>query len=417
MPTKSNCFKLTASSVKQRCHPPREGEVTSTGKPVPFKLYWDTEEKGFCLAVGKRLRTFFVQRDLHGRTVRAKIGRLGTWTVDQARKAARKLIVEMDQGINPNLRKREQCARGVRLREAIEMHAKAMAAKDCAKSSIQSIQEELERHLGDWLDRPLAELTKNECAKRHLRLTEEAGPIAANRALMHLRACYNTAARRMDLPLNPTSAVVFNRVPRRRNPIPWAELPAWRAKVDALTNAIRRDYQLVMLFTGLRATDAATIRWEHVDFDKGTLHRPKPKGGVDRAFTIPLARVVLDLLRARREDNKVLYRDEGWVFVTHGRRGGVTHIKQKRELGYVNGKKRSVLPSPHRLRYTFITAAHEAGVHGMDIKVLVNHSLGWSGDVTEGYIRPSVEHLRGAVEKVAALLVERMRGEPKREAG
>lgn len=33
--------------------------------------------------------------------------------------------------------------------------------------------------------------------------------------------------------------------------------------------------------------DAATIRWEHVDFEARTPHRPNPKGDRDRAFTIP----------------------------------------------------------------------------------------------------------------------------------
>jgi len=36
----------------------------------------------------------------------------------------------------------------------------------------------------------------------------------------------------------------------------------------------------------------------------------------------------------------------------------------------------------------------------------MNHVLP-QGDVTEGYIRPSVEHLRDAVERVAAFLLER----------
>jgi integrase len=40
---------------------------------------------------------------------------------------------------------------------------------------------------------------------------------------------------------------------------------------------VRRDYQLVVLFTGLRSMDAATIRWEHVDFEARTLHARTPR--------------------------------------------------------------------------------------------------------------------------------------------
>ena len=76
------------------------------------------------------------------------------------------------------------------------------------------------------------------------------------------------------------------------------------------------------------------------------------------------------------------------------------------------GRKVEHLPSPHRLRDTFATAGHEARVHPLDLKVLMNHTLPAGDDVTEGYIRPSVGHLRGCVEQVAAFLLERM-GESK----
>ena len=35
----------------------------------------------------------------------------------------------------------------------------------------------------------------------------------------------------------------------------------------------------------------------------------------------------------------------------------------------------------------------------------MNHTLPSGGDVTEGYIRPSVKHLRRAIESVTALIL------------
>ncbi len=75
------------------------------------------------------------------------------------------------------------------------------------------------------------------------------------------------------------------------------------------------------------------------------------------------------------------------------------------------------MPSPHRLRDTYLTAAHEAGLSPWDIKILVNHTLPDSGDVTAGYLRPSLEHLRGCQERVAAFLLHRARGGVARRAG
>jgi len=70
-------------------------------------------------------------------------------------------------------------------------------------------------------------------------------------------------------------------------------------------------------------------------------------------------------------------------------------VQQTKEACYVGDQKLSVFPSAHRLRDTFASAAHETGVDPLSLKVLMNHALPSAGDVTEGYIRPGVGHLRG----------------------
>src|SRR5438093_262188 len=64
-------------------------------------------------------------------------------------------------------------------------------------------------------------------------------------------------------PANPTIAVVWNKeggtdeyVERRREPVPWSKLHTWKALVDGIKNPVRRDYNLVVLLTGLRRNDA-----------------------------------------------------------------------------------------------------------------------------------------------------------------
>jgi integrase len=293
------------------------------------------------------------------------------------------------------------------LAEAIELHLRAMRAKGCAPRSLETLREETARHLGDWLERPLASLRRHEVATRHEELGERSGPYLANRVMQQLRAVYNTAVRRFEAldPTNPVVAVTFHRMRRRREPIPWSELPAWRARVDALSNPVRRELQLFLLFTGLRSLDARTVRWEHVDLERGTLHRPRPKGGEDRAFTVPLSSPALAALHRRRADRSD---DAGWVFPTRDRAGRLTHVREPKEQRVVAGRKVRHLPSPHRLRDTFASAAHEGGVHPLDLKVLLNHALPGTGDVTEGYIRPSEEHLRGSAEAIGAFLEGRM---------
>ena len=74
------------------------------------------------------------------------------------------------------------------LREAIELHLRAMRAKRCARRSLETLEEETARHLADWLARPLASLRRHEIASRHEDLTAASGPYLANRVMQQLRA-------------------------------------------------------------------------------------------------------------------------------------------------------------------------------------------------------------------------------------
>ena len=288
-----------------------------------------------------------------------------------------------------------------------------MKAKRCAERSIATIREESERHLADWLKRPLGSITRNECAP------EAPEAHRARRAHTPRTGRYSTSARSTNTAA-PASGGAASEPDDCHHVQPHEaaagaclngqRCPSGDGASTPSPTPIRHDLQLFLLFTGLRSTDARTVRWEHVDFEKGTLHRPKPKGGEDRAFTVPVAEAVLDLLRRRRDENPLIYADDkGWVFPSTDMKGQVTHVRQARETGYDEcGRKVRVLPSPHRLRDTFASAAHEARVHPLDLKVLMNHSLPAGDDVTEGYIRPSIEHLRGCVEQIATFLREKM---------
>jgi hypothetical protein len=131
---------------------------------------------------------------------------------------------------------------------------------------------------------------------------------------------------------------------------------------------VRRDYQLVVLLTGLRRMDAATIRWEHVDFAARTLHRPSPKGGADRAFTIPLSRACFEILERRRAENRD---DAGWAFPTDAMKGracdlcaelGLPRHRVGARIHLVEAKEAAdEIVSPHRLRDTYTSALAEVG--------------------------------------------------------
>jgi len=394
------------------------------------RIIWDTTLPGFGVRIGKKARAFCYQRDLPGgRTRRMTIGRVEVWALEKARAKAREFAVAIDQGRDPNAEKRARAARGITLAEARDAHVARIRAQGGSERTIKGLVWETDRHLKAWLKRPLKELTRQEVRRRHEYLAEHHGPYTANRTMRMLRATYNTALREHDLPLpNPCIAVNWCKERRRQEPIPWDDLPAWLEKVNALS-PVRRDYYLTLLYSGLRATDCATIRWADVDLKAATLFRPKPKGG--RSFTIPLSRQLVAILERRKEENAMLFAshdgDDGWVFPTIVRRNGktlVTHIVETKEQRPLRGpdgkvardargklKKAPWLPSPHRHRDAYHTACAEAGLSGYDIDVLVNHRPA-TGSVTAGYIKQSLGHLAREQQRVSDFLEEKLNKKP-----
>lgn len=429
---------LTQRNIDAHAKPPSPGDTTRSGNPVRQLVYFDTDVRGLKLVVGSRAKTFALQTDLRGKTISVNIGRYGEVTPKQARTKARELLVDIANGNDPRPERRARRMplpepsgptwKELTLRDARDIHLSKMRKQDRAKRSIEGIEEELDRYLGDWLDRPLVDIKRTECDRRHSHIGEMNGKAVANRAMRYLRACWNSARRlHEEIPTHPVVGVVFFTIPRRREPITWASLPAYWAQVEALRNPIRRDLRHVLLLTGLRSTDGASIRWEEVNLGdteqtltladgevvtipRGCIYRPRPKGGRRSAFTVPLAAEVLRILARRRMDNRVRFGDDsGWAFPSYNMQGRLTHVRQVQHLRDVRGedgvvRKVKSMPSPHRLRDTFATAAHEAGVHPFDRKALMNHKLPES-DVTEGYTRPSDDHLRKAADRVADFLL------------
>jgi integrase len=351
------------------------------------KLYLDTHLKGFGVLVGKKSKTYVVQRDLPGRkTRRVTIGRHGVCTTAQAKEKALEFLARMASGEDPNATARANAARSVTLGEAADLYREKIDREEKSKATLRGI-DYMFMHLNDWGKRPLAEITRAEVYKRHSQIEKKSGPSAANHVMRFFRVIYNTASKiHEDLPANPTVAVNWFKETRRQEPIPFPKLPEWYKKVQAIPNSVRQDYQLFVLFTGLRSTDAANVRWEDIDFEAGTLHRPNPKGGRKRAFTLPLSGYILEILKKRKVENTLFGEDCPWVFPTRRRNGSVSPIQEPKET------KRG-LPSPHRLRDTYTSAANNAGLSPYDIDVLTNHRPA-NGSVTAGYINQGLEHLR-----------------------
>ena len=67
----------------------------------------------------------------------------------------------------------------------------------------------------------------------------------------------------------------------------------------ALANPIQRDYLLLILFTGLRRSEAASLRWDDVDLRERMIHLPRTRTKSKRRLDLPMSDYLHDLLTLR----------------------------------------------------------------------------------------------------------------------
>ena len=376
--------KITQSLV-ERAPSPKQGKS---------ELYADSEMRGFYFIVTRTKRSFYVQSLVNGRQVRTKLGDHPAMDAKQARDTARQTLVGMRGGTNPNEERRKARARGITLREALDLH---LAAKPLSPTTIEGYRYNCDQYLSDWLDKPLAEVGADRTAvrERHRRISTKHGPTSADSAFRVFRAVYNRGLREHpDLPSNPCGNVDYHGLKRRTVTVDADRMKAWGKAVLTL-HPIRRDLHLFMLLTGMRRTSACEVRASDVDVISRRLHVPKPKGGTARAFDLPLSGPLSDLLGHRLAENPRLHRKSPWMFPAESSSGHVAEIAQE-ELGGLTG---------HALRHTFATLAVQSGVPLLELKYLLNHA---ASNVTMGYIHVGAEHLQKYQEMASSYILKQL---------
>ncbi len=219
------------------------------------------------------------------------------------------------------------------------------------------------------------------------------GHSAANMPMRVLSAVWNHAAERMPLPDNPVRRLrrAWYPEPRRETIVKVSDLATFYQAVMALPNKVQRDYILLILFTGLRLTEAAALRWEEIDLNERIIRVPASRTKAGRKLDLPMSDFLYDLFVARR----AVGTRGSWVFPANSESGHIAEPKfPLRQVEKETGIKSTV----HDLRRTYITVAESCDIPVYALKALVNHSMG--NDVTAGYIIANAERLREPQQKV-----------------
>lgn len=351
-------------------------------------FHWDTEVRGFGARItptGKL--TFIVQGRVEGTdgpAARITIGAYGVFTVDQARDEAREHLRAMRKGIDPRAARKAEAAQKVTLQEVCDAY---VARPGKLKASSKAV---IERHVTTtfekWKDKPIVAITEEMCRARYREMLtkglrgKKGAPGQANQGFAVLGALLAYAGRqwrRADgSPIcdrGPVDALKDDRVRLKARTsrildhkvgAVWLALREWRVAAHNRDTMSSIDLVRFLLLTGLRISEASSLKWGQVNLDDAYFHLPNPKNS--NPVSMPLSTQAVDLLKARQRVQGNVY-----VFSSWGEAG---HIKDPRDIMRKVAKVAGSHLTPHDLRRTFTNVAlRSCRIEKFRTDLLTNH--------------------------------------------
>lgn len=367
-------------------------------------IYRDDELIGFGLRVTRGSISYIVECRVNGINRRITIGPHGRFDPDTAREEAKKLLVTMTRGKDPREEEAKDKLSQITLAEVLEDY---LATRSLRPNSVRTFRNVTRRCIGDWLPLPIVSITKEMVETRHRELTKPSrmgtsGKAQANVAMECLCTLINFAMNKYEIddkpiiqknPVDRLSQIrAWHVIPRRQTVIPEHKLPAWYQGVNALRDTKVRDYLLFLLFTGLRRTEAATLKWEDVDLEGKVLTIRSEVAKNHHEHRLPLSEFLCALLTQRKSKTH----DSEYVFPG---RGNKHHMVDSDHVYHGLVERSGIKFTPHDLRRTFLTTAEMLEVPHYALKKLANHVS--RQDVTSGYIVVTVERIRIYMDRIS----------------
>ncbi|MDN3517052.1 tyrosine-type recombinase/integrase [Aquisalimonas lutea] len=380
--------------------------------------WWDSKVKGFGIVASgaTKAKSYIVQGDVRGqnRNRRITLGPVDAFEVDEAREKARALLTKMRRGEDPVEEERLRKAADITLSEVLEHYLRHN--RRLGQRTRGEYRRLVETHFSAWLNKPAREISRDDVLKRHAQIAEgikarartreATGGTTANYAVRVLRTLFNWALSQElgNLQTNPAKlhAKAWYPARRRQRVLSADELPGfWRAVRD-LPSPVHAAYLELVLFTGLRASEAATLTWQQVNYtNKPRGHLPAyslylPESGTKahRALTLPLSDHLVDLFVRLR----ALGLEEDWCFASPTSKKGYLQEPRNSLIAACRAAGITEHVRPHDLRRTYCTVAESSDIPHYALKALMNHAL---TDVTgQHYLVMDVERLRAPMQRV-----------------
>jgi integrase len=255
----------------------------------------DRDAPGLKLRIRKEgARVYLFQRRFAGQNPKILIGDASSWTLDAARRRAREMAVDMDNGIDPRAEKAARIEASKTVFEGVMRDYLEARQRHMKPRSLEECKRHLEKHWAPFHKLPVAGIERATVAGRLRELVKASGPVGADRARSTLRAMFAWAIGEGLCENNPV--VGTNKASNdqeRERALTDAELvKVWKGAPDNHYGAIVR----LCILTAARKSEIANMRWSEIDRKTRTVKLPGERTKNGREFIIPLSALAMKII-------------------------------------------------------------------------------------------------------------------------
>lgn len=338
--------------------PARKAKVTLAAVKdlLPGETIYDTETRGFGIRRQLGPVSYFVKTRIKGRQRWITIGKHGSpWTPETARKEARRVLTEADDGFDRLAAKQKESAASTFAQVAtrfVEVYGPKLKPR-----TLEEYQKLINRYLTPAFGAyRIDAIERSDVAHAHAKWADH--PRTANHALAVMSKIMSWAEEHKLRPeqSNPCLRQKKYRETKRQRYLAADEikrlgvaLVAAEAEGDISTyaaNAIR-----LLILTGARLNEILTLKWAYVDLPRRLLILPDSKTGEK---SIALNEPAIDVLKA-------IPRLEGNPHVIVGHRTGSAMVDIFKPWSIIRGRAKLDDVRIHDLRHTFASVAVASG--------------------------------------------------------
>jgi integrase len=382
-------MKLTDNRVTALVRPADKDDV----------VIWDDDLPGFGIRCRGDAKTYLVQYRVRGQQRRESLGDVRQTKLENARKAARQRFAQAQLGIDAAAERALSRAKAMAAQLTLGVVAERyLAAKRdrLRPSSFGAAERHFAVHWQPLRGYPIDTVRRIDVAARLQEIVKVHGRIAASRARGNLSALFSWALKEGLTENNPAAHThdPGAGVPPRQRVLSETELATiWKVcRDDHFGVAVK-----LLILTACRRQEIGGLKWNEVDFDRGTVTIAASRSKNGRALTLPLPSVAINLLRSMpRRDGCVFGNGvnglSGWSYAISVLNSKITAAEGK------------ALPpwTLHDIRRSVAAHMAELGVQPHIVEAALNHQSGHKAGVAGIYNKAGYSREIGAALKLWA---------------